>query len=177
MSAFYYWNCHLFQAHYVPRARKPPSPLSDLRPYGPGTVIVVGMPECSSGHPLIWRCPSLVISPGGKGRGTLEASDTATGSGLGLSSFLGIKMGLTTVWLALWMQQVAWGPITATRTGEPTDQSGRKRDREMRDGVGKMESMQRRALAWPVPEALLHTPWPLCSVGLLHLFLKANTDF
>ena len=49
----------------------------------------------------------------------------------------------------------------------------------MRDGGkdGEAGSRQRRALAWPVPEALLHTHWPLDSVGLLHLLLKANTAF
>lgn len=42
---------------------------------------------------------------------------------------------------------------------------------------GEAESMQRRALSGPLTEALLHTRWPLDSVGLLHLFLKANAAF
>ena len=37
------------------------------------------------------------------------------------------------------MEQAAQGPFAATRTGEQTGQSGRKRDTEMRDGVGKTE--------------------------------------
>lgn len=37
------------------------------------------------------------------------------------------------------MEQAAQGPFAATRTGEQTDQSGRKRDTAMRDGVGKTE--------------------------------------
>ena len=45
------------------------------------------------------------------------------------------------------------------------------------DSFEKTGSTERRALAWPVPEALLHTHWPLDSVGLLHLLLKANTAF
>ena len=76
------------------------------------------------------------------------------------------------------MQQVARGPVTATWTGELTEHR-EERETEMRDGGkdGEAGSTQRRALAWPVPKALLHTHWPLDSVGLLHLLLEANAAF
>ena len=58
------------------------------------------------------------------------------------------------------MQQMAWGPVTATWTGELTEQLGRKRDREMRDG-------------WPCyTHAGLWIRWDSCTY-----FLKQTQHF
>lgn len=88
-----------------------------------------------------------------------------------------------------WVDYSLTGPVNAAsgtganhchldrRADRSIGKKERQRDERWGGKDGEAESMQRRALAWPVPEALLHTPWPLYSVGLLHLFLKANTAF